>query len=73
MVKTLYDIKKGKNVKIIKFKNPEVKLNSSRFGIEPGQTVKLIEKFGNVVIQINQQQIAIGKKLSKEIIVEEVS
>lgn len=72
MTKTLYDIKKGANAKILEFKNNEIKMNSSRFGIEVGQVIKCVAKFGNVVIQKNQQQIAIGKYLSKRILVEEL-
>lgn len=69
---TLNELKKGKSAKIIEFKNPETKLQSARFGIEVGQVIKCIAKFDTIVIQKNQQQIAIGKGLSKEILVKEV-
>ena len=72
MKKTLYDLKKGQEAEIIEFKNSEIRLNSSRFGIEVGQIIKCIAKLGTVVIQKNQQQIAIGKKLAKEILIKEV-
>ena len=69
---TLNELKKGRSAKIIEFINPETRLQSARFGIEVGQVIKCIAKFGTVVIQKNQQQIAIGKGLSKEILVKEV-
>ena len=72
MTKTLSELKKGKSAIIIEFKNPEIKLQSARFGIEAGQIIKCIANPGAIVIQRNSQQIAIGKYLSKEILVKEV-
>lgn len=69
---TLNKLKKGQCAKIIEFKNSEIKLQSSRFGIEVGQVIKCIASLGTIVIQKNQQQIAIGKGLSLQIMVKEL-
>lgn len=70
MATNLYELKKGQTAKIIEFKSNEISLNSAKFGITVGHIIKCVEKFGNIVIQKKHQQIAIAKKLSKEIIVE---
>lgn len=68
MVK-LSDIKIGQKVEILKFIDSGIRLFSSRFGIEEGQLVTCIAKPGPVVISKNQQEIAIGKDLSRQIYV----
>jgi len=70
MKKTLYDIKKGGTAKILEFKSDEIKQTAKKFGLAAGQIVECIEKFGNIVIQKKQQQIAIGKKPAKCILIE---
>ena len=67
----LYEIKKGQQAQILDFNNHELMLDMARFGIGVGVVIKCVEKFGNVVIQRNNQHIAIGKELSKTIIVKE--
>ena len=66
---SLDKIKVGQKVKIFEFIDPEVKCYSSRFGIEEGQLVTCIAKPGPIVIRKKQQEIAIAKKLSKQIYV----
>jgi len=68
MVK-LSDIEVGQKVEIFQFIDSDIKLFSSRFGIEEGQLVTCTAKPGAVVISKNQQEIAIGKDLSKQIYV----
>lgn len=66
---TLDKIKVGQKAKISVFNNASAQCFSSRFGIEEGQVVTCIAKPGSIVIQKALQEIAIGKKLSKEILV----
>jgi len=69
MVK-LSEVKIGQKARILKFiDTSNIKLFSSRFGIEEGQLVTCIAKPGAVVISKNQQEIAIGKDLSRQIYV----
>lgn len=66
---SLDKIKVGQKAEISVFNNLSAKCFSSRFGIEVGQIVTCIGKPGSIVIQKAFQEIAIGKKLSKEILV----
>ena len=66
MVK-LSDIKIGQKAEILKFIDSGIRLFSSRFGIEEGQMITCVAKPGPVVICKNQQEIAIGRDLSKQI------
>lgn len=66
---TLDKIKVGQKATISMFNNNSAKCFSSRFGIEEGQTVTCIAKSGSVIIQKALQEIAIGKNLSKEILI----
>ena len=66
MVK-LSELKAGQTAQIYNFIDPMAKCYSQRFGIEEGQIIKCIAKPGAVVIQRNNQVIAIGKNLSKQI------
>jgi hypothetical protein len=66
---SLDNIKIGQKAEISVFNNSSAKCFSSRFGIEVGQIVTCIAKPGSIVIQKAYQEIAIGKKLSKEILV----
>lgn len=69
----LSEIEIGQKAEITEFCDPEIKCYSIRFGIEPGQVVKCIARPGGpVVIQRNNQQIAIGENLSEKIMVKVV-
>ncbi|MDD3013413.1 MAG: FeoA family protein [Candidatus Gastranaerophilales bacterium] len=69
MVK-LSEVKVGQKAEIFKFiDSSNIKLFSSRFGIEEGQLITCIAKPGPVVISKNQQEIAIGRDLSRQIYV----
>lgn len=43
--------------------------DAMRFGIEPGESISIINKLpgGPIVIQKNEQQIAIGRELAKAV------
>lgn len=66
---SLCDVKVGQKVEILEFLNTAIKCYSSRFGLEKGQVITCIAKPGPIVIKRNQQEIAIGRNLSKEIYV----
>ena len=57
------------NLEIISINDPKTSCDAMRFGIEPGECVKIINKLpgGPIVIQKNQQQIAIGRELARSI------
>ena len=54
---------------IVKINEEKLLGDALRFGIEDGETVEIINKLpgGPVVIQKNQQQIAIGRELASAI------
>jgi ferrous iron transport protein A len=54
---------------IVKINEEKLLNDALRFGIEDGETVEIINKLpgGPVVIQKNQQQIAIGRELASAI------
>jgi len=66
-MRNLDAIKVGQKAEIRDFLDQDIKCYSARFGIEAGQIITCIAKPGPVVIQKNQQEIAIGKDLSKQI------
>ncbi len=63
----LSEIKIGQQAEVQAFMDSDIKCYSARFGIEEGQVVRCIAKPGAIVLQKNKQEIAIGKKLCKEI------
>lgn len=65
----LEDAPKKQELKIISINEGKLSEDALRFGIEVGECVQIISKLpgGPVVIQKNQQQIAIGKELAKAI------
>lgn len=54
-------------LEIISINEPKLNNDALRFGIEAGEFVKIINKLpgGPIVIQKNQQQIAIGRELAR--------
>ncbi len=54
---------------IVRISEEKLLNDALRFGIEDGETVEIINKLpgGPVVVQKNQQQIAIGRELAKVI------
>ncbi|OGH98195.1 MAG: hypothetical protein A2287_01930 [Candidatus Melainabacteria bacterium RIFOXYA12_FULL_32_12] len=66
---SLVEIKVGQRVEILDFIDSTVSRFFSCFGIEKGQQITCIAKPGPVIIQRNQQEIAVGRDLSKQIYV----
>ncbi len=60
---------KKKILEIVSINQEKLSEDSMRFGIECGECVQIINKLpgGPIVIQKNQQQIAIGRELAKAI------
>lgn len=72
---TLDKIKRGQKVKILSIPNHQVRSQAIRFGIAEGSVVEIQEVVpaGPVVLKKNKQEIALGRRLAKEIAVELVS
>jgi len=66
---TLDKIKKGQEVIIKKIKKSDGKRFAYRFGLNEGCKVKCIGKINNgpIIIRKNNQEIAIGNNIAKEI------
>jgi Fe2+ transport system protein FeoA len=71
---TLFESSMGKDLRIRSLPSGPMKTLFLRLGINEGEVVRCFERLpgGTVVIQKNRQQIAIGRKLSKQIMVSEV-
>ncbi len=56
-------------LKIVSISEAKLMESAMRFGIESGEIIFIVNKLpgGPIVIQKNQQQIAIGRELAKEI------
>ncbi len=56
-------------IEIMSISEEKLSNDAMRFGIEAGECIKIINKLpgGPIVIQRNQQQIAIGRELAKAI------
>ena len=69
MVMNLDSAPKKLILEIISINQEKLSEDAMRFGIECGECVQIINKLpgGPVVIQKNQQQIAIGRELAKAI------
>lgn len=62
----------GNSVKIISLPEGTLRAQFIRLGISEGERVMCLERLpgGTVVIQKNRQQIALGHKLAKQIVVQ---
>jgi len=67
--------RRGQNVKISLINNSDVRAQAIRFGIAEGEVVRCQEVLpaGPVVIRKNNQEIAIGRGLARQIEVEFIS
>ncbi|MDT3700482.1 MAG: ferrous iron transport protein A [Thermincola sp.] len=67
--------KRGQRMKIALIERPEVRAQAIRFGISEGEIVHCEEivPAGPVVLRKNNQEIAIGRRLAREIEVELIS
>lgn len=56
-------------LEVISVKGEKLSNDAMRFGIEAGKTLQIINKLpgGPIVIQKNQQQIAIGRELARAV------
>ena len=65
----LTEAKKNTSVKINAIEDEKLNTDALRFGIEIGQIIKIVEKVfgGPVIIQRDEQQIAIGQELAQKI------
>ena len=56
-------------LEIISISQDNLTTDALRFGIEAGETIKIINKLpgGPIVIQKNEQQIAIGRELARAV------
>ena len=71
----LEDAPNKAELEIISIKEGKLNEDALRFGIESGETIQVINKLpgGPIVIQKNQQQIAIGRELARAIEVKLIS
>ena len=65
----LEDAPKKQFLEVVSISNEKLLEDALRFGIESGECVQIINKLpgGPIVIQKNQQQIAIGRELARVI------
>ena len=65
----LEDAPKKSNLEVISISEEKLSSDAMRFGIEAGECVQIVNKLpgGPIVIQKNQQQIAIGRELARAI------
>ncbi len=68
---TLADVKRGDKFKIELIPNEKVRAQAFRFGISEGALVSCAEKIpgGPIILKRNLQEIAVGRRLAKEITV----
>jgi len=69
---TLAQAKRGQKVYIVAINNDPIRAQAIRFGIGAGTCVECTEKLpaGPIVISRGKQQIAIGRRLAENILVE---
>ena len=67
----LEDAPKKLILKVLSINQEKLSEDAMRFGIESGECIQIINKLpgGPIVIQKNEQQIAIGRELAKVIVV----
>ena len=65
----LEDAPKKQLLQVVSISNEKLLEDALRFGIESGENLQIINKLpgGPIVIQRNQQQIAIGREVAKAI------
>ena len=70
---TLADVKCGEEFQIADIKDSKIRAQALRFGISEGANVSCAEKVpgGPVIIKRNLQEIAVGRRLAKNIKVEQ--
>lgn len=69
MVK-LSNIKKGQKAQIVEFNSAQTSCLSCRLGLCKGDEVLCLERSGAIILQNHNQNLALGKKISKDIYVD---
>ena len=71
----LDDAKSGTTLEIVNINDDGIKAQLIRLGITEGSRVKCAQRLpgGTIVISKNHQEVAIGSKLAKKIIVKKIS
>lgn len=66
-------VRPGNSVRIVSVPKGTLRAQFIRLGISEGERVTCVERLpgGTIVIQKNRQQIALGHKLAREILVQE--
>jgi len=70
---TLFKAEKGKKIRILHIHDKNLKIQAIRLGLYEGAVFTLSEKLpgGPVILNSRLQEIAVGKKIAENIIVEE--
>lgn len=71
---TLDEVKRGQRCRIINIPSEKIRAQALRFGIAEGEIVTCQEKIpaGPVVIARNRQEIAVGRRLARQIQVQQI-
>lgn len=71
---TLAEVKRGQRCRIINIPSEKIRAQALRFGIAEGEIVTCREKIpaGPVVIARNRQEIAVGRRLARQIQVQQI-
>ncbi len=69
---SLHEVRKKLFVTILVLPSGVVRSQFIRFGIVEGETVECLERLpgGTIVIRKNRQEIAIGRQLARQVVVE---
>lgn len=70
---TLFKAEKGKKIRILHIHDKNLKVQAIRLGLYEGAVFTLADKLpgGPVILNSRLQEIAVGKKIAENIIVEE--
>ena len=68
----LTEVKKGQSVTIAAIDDPNIRTQFIRFGIGEGSRVTCLEKipFGPCMLRHNRQEIAVGRQVAENILVQ---
>jgi ferrous iron transport protein A len=71
---TLLDARPGRPVRILKIADDRARAQCVRFGIGEGAVVESAEKLplGPVLVRHCQQEICMGRKLARQVLIEDV-
>jgi Fe2+ transport system protein FeoA len=68
-MKSIFDLSPGEFAKISGFEDEKIANISGSMGLCVGQNIRLISKYGTVIIGLNFRTLAIGKSLAGRIYV----